>query len=110
MPARRSRHVSVSSSWRGVVYLAISGFRVDPHPAGRFNRGPVNGVELPGGAQRDRLGADLKDADLSGQHLDCWFASAAHKRIVIGKARKKPRAGPGLRTQNHDTLRNGQSR
>jgi hypothetical protein len=63
-----------------------------------FNRGPVNGVELPGGAQRDRLGTDLKDADLSGQHLDCWIASAAHKWIVIGKAGKKPRGGPALST------------
>src|SRR5579859_3430573 len=57
----------------------------------------VNGVELPGGAQRDRLGTDLKDADLSGQHLDCWIASAAHKWIVIGKA-GKPRGGPALST------------
>jgi hypothetical protein len=30
----------------------------------------VDGVKLPGGAQRDRLGADLKDPDLGGQRLD----------------------------------------
>jgi hypothetical protein len=37
-------------------------------------------------AQRDQLGADLKYADLIGQHLDCWFVRAAHKRILIRKA------------------------
>lgn len=60
-------------------------FRVDPHPAERLNRERVNGVELPGGAQGDRFGADLKDMDLSGQLLDFWFISAAHKRILTGK-------------------------
>ncbi len=46
--------------------------------------------ELPSGAQRDRLGTHLKNADFSGQHFDCRFARTAHEWIVVGKA------GPGL--------------
>ena len=50
-PLRLALERSAPARWA----LASSGFRVDPHPAERLNRGRVNGVELPGGAQRDGM-------------------------------------------------------
>jgi hypothetical protein len=58
-------------------------------PAERLDVVLVNVVELAGGAEGDRLGADLEDPDLRHEGLDQWLAVAAHRRIVNRRADTK---------------------